>query len=273
MDDSFLNLIANIKNIDYNQLLLLLLLAFMRLATICSIAPFLGAKLVPAPARVALAMSLTLVLLPTIIFNSTTDFSTVQSYLILFSLKEIMIGFLLGFLSSVPFFIAQSAGIFIDFARGASSMMGQDATTQTQVSTIGIFMNYYLVVLFFSLGGPLLFFSAVENSFNILPVDGFLPLAFYDKHNVLWLQIIDLMNQVFKISIQLSAPALLAILMAEAFLGIANRLAPNVQISFLGMPLKSLLGLTLLWAGWYVLTNKLSDYSIAWIDKMNLLFN
>jgi type III secretory pathway component EscT len=81
------------------------------------------------------------------------------------------------------------------------------------------------------------------------------------------------MNQVFKISIQLSAPALLAILMAEAFLGIANRLAPNVQISFLGMPLKSLLGLTLLWAGWYVLTNKLSEYSIAWIDKMNLLFN
>ena len=53
------------------------------------------------------------------------------------------------------------------------------------------------------------------------------------------------MNQIITIAIQLAAPALVAILMAEMFLGIANRLAPQVQIAFLGMSIKSLLGLGL----------------------------
>ncbi len=273
MDESFVNLIANIKGLDYQQLWLLLLLGFMRLAPICAIAPFLGAKLIPAMARVALGMSLTFVFLPTILLNSRMDFEHLKSWLILFSLKEIMIGFLLGYMCSVPFFIAQSAGIFIDYARGASSMMGQDATTQTQVSSIGIMMNYYLIVIFFALGGPLLFFSAIGDSFEALPVDGFLPSAFYGKNNPFWHELTTLMHQIFAVSLQLSAPSLLAILMAESFLGIANRLAPNVQISFLGMPLKSLLGLILLWAGWYVLTNKLGDYSISWIHGMDKLLH
>ncbi len=273
MDESFIDLIASIKDLDYNQLWILILLGFMRFAPICAISPFLGAKLIPAMARVALALSLTIVFLPTILLHSTLNFDQMKSWMLWLSLKEIMIGFLLGYLSSVPFFIAQSSGIFIDYARGASSMMGQDATTQTQVSSIGIMMNYYLIVLFFSLGGPLLFFSAVGDSFEFLPVDGFLPAGFYDKNHTFWHQLTDLMNQIFTVSLQISAPALLAILMAESFLGIANRLAPNVQISFLGMPLKSLLGLTLMWAGWLVLTYKLGDYSISWIHGIDKLLH
>ena len=273
MDDSFINMIASIKDLDYQQLWLLTLLGFMRLAPICAIAPFLGAKLIPGMARVALGMSLTFIFLPTILLNRTMDFEHLKSWLILFSLKEITIGFLLGYMCSVPFFIAQSSGIFIDYARGASSMMGQDATTQTQVSSIGIMMNYYLIVIFFSLGGPLLFFSAIGDSFEVLPVDGFLPAAFYGKNNPFWHDLTTLMHQIFAVSLQLAAPSLLAILMAESFLGIANRLAPNVQISFLGMPLKSLLGLILLWAGWYVLTNKLGDYSISWIHGIDKLLH
>lgn len=273
MDEGFVNLIANIKGLDYNRMWILILLGFMRFAPICAIAPFLGAKLIPGVARVALAMSLTLVFLPTILLHSSMDIEHLRTWLLFFSLKEIMIGFILGYLCSVPFFIAQSSGIFIDYARGASSMMGQDATTQTQVSSLGIMMNYYLIVVFFALGGPLVFFSAVGDSLELLPVDGFLPAVFYDKNHAFWHQIMDLMNQIFSLAIQLGAPSLLAILMAESFLGIANRLAPNVQIAFLGMPLKSLLGLTLLWAGWYVISQKLGDYSISWVHGMDKLLH
>jgi type III secretory pathway component EscT len=50
----------------------------------------------------------------------------------------------------------------------------------------------------------------------------------------------------------------MAILMTELFLGIANRLAPNVQISFLGMALKSLIGIVFLALAWLLITQKLS---------------
>lgn len=272
MDDSFLNLIASIKGLDYNLLWKVVLLAFMRLAAICSVTPFLGAKLVPMVGRVALAFSLTLVFIPTILVSSQVQqMDLVSANFLFYSIKELIMGFIIGYLASVPMFIAQTAGIFIDYARGASSMMGQDATTQSQVSTIGIMMNYYMIVLFYALNGPLYFFDAIGTSFEIMPVDGFMPAAFYAKEHHFWKEMSDLLNKIFSMSIQLGAPSLLAILMAESFLGIANRLAPNVQIAFLGMPLKSLLGLALLWAGWYVITRILGDYSIDWIKSVNQL--
>jgi hypothetical protein len=47
------------------------------------------------------------------------------------------------------------------------------------------------------------------------------------------------------------------ILMTDFFLGIANRLAPQVQITFLGMPLKSLLALTIVFFGWTLFTEEI----------------
>lgn len=271
MDDGFINLISSIKGLNYNTLWKLTLLGFMRFAPICAVAPFLGAKLVPIMGRVGLALSLTLVSLPTILLNSAENTPMMSAMFVFYSAKELMIGFILGYLCSVPFFIAQSSGIFIDYARGASSMMGQDPSTQAQASPIGIMMNYYLIVLFYALGGPLFFFDAVGLSFEVIPVDKFIPIAFYSKNHHFWTTVMDIMNQVFTISIQLAAPSLVAILMAESFLGIANRMAPNVQIAFLGMPLKSLLGLTLLWAGWYIIAQKLGGLSIDWIHSLDKL--
>jgi type III secretion protein T len=271
MDEGYINLIFSIQGLNYNTLWKLFLLGFMRFAPICGLAPFLGAKVVPVTVRAGLAFALTAVFLPTILLNSDKATSMMSSLFVFYSMKEILIGFILGFVCSVPFWIAQSSGIFIDYARGASSMMGQDASTQSQASPIGILLNSYLIVLFYSLGGPFYFFDAIGTSFEVIGVDSFIPSSFYSKNNSFWVAMIDLCNQIFAISIQLAAPCLVAILMAESFLGIANRLAPNVQISFLGMPIKSLLGLTLLWAGWYVIARKLGDFSIDWMQNINKL--
>ena len=195
----------------------------------------------------------------------------ISAMFVVYSMKEVMIGFILGYLCAVPFWIAQSSGIFIDYARGASSMMGQDATTQSQASPIGIMMNFYLIVLFYALNGPLYFFDAIGASFDVIPVDAFIPIEFFKQGHHFWTSMMDILNQVFTIAIQLAAPSLIAILMAESFLGIANRMAPNVQIAFLGMPLKSLLGLTMLWAGWYIIARKLGDLSIDWVQSLNKL--
>jgi type III secretory pathway component EscT len=79
------------------------------------------------------------------------------------------------------------------------------------------------------------------------------------------------MTQFLAISLQLAAPSLVAILMAEMFLGIANRLAPQVQIAFLGMALKSFVGLALLWAGWYFILQQIGKQSILWLQHLTQL--
>ena len=57
--------------------------------------------------------------------------------------------------------------------------------------------------------------------------------------------------------------------MTEMFLGIANRLAPQVQIAFLGMSLKSLVGLAMLCAAWFFILQQMSKQTLLWLSDMN----
>ena len=265
MERGFLNLISEIQHLNWATLWSLLLLAFIRMAPIVTQAPFLGARLMPAMARVGMAFVLSLVFLPNVILHSTHTFMLDWSF-IGYSVKELLVGFILGYLIAIPFYIAQSSGILIDYLRGSSAMISQDATLQVQASPIGNLMNYYLIVLFYAMDGPLLFFDAINMSFSVLPADTFLNPQFFSAHSTFWHNATTILATLFRISIQLAAPPLVAILMAESFLGIANRLAPQIQIAFLGLALKSLLGLILLWTGWAFITKHMGKITIDWVN-------
>lgn len=84
---------------------------------------------------------------------------------------------------------------------------------------------------------------------------------------------ISLFNHVMSMAIQLAAPSIVGILMAEMFLGIANRLAPQVQIVFLGIPLKSWLGIFCLSVAWYFIIQQLGKESLNWIKMIDQMIN
>jgi len=152
-------------------------------------------------------------------------------------------------------------------------MQMQDPNLQSQTSPIGQLYNYVLILIFFVVGGPFFFFDAIQQSFQFMPVDAWLKLGAFSQHTPLFKLLVDVVNQVMTIAIQLGAPAILAILMTEVFLGIANRLAQQVQIAFLGMSLKSLAALTLLWAGWFFTLKVLSKQTLDWFKMIdNILY-
>jgi type III secretion protein T len=183
--------------------------------------------------------------------------------------KELMMGLILAMLAAIPFYFAQSAGVLIDFLRGSSSLGVTDPSTQTQATPIGLLYNYVLIVLFFEINGPFLFFDAVLLSYTVIPVDSFINAAFFKLEQPFWKMMLHLLTDFTAISIQLAAPALVAILMAEMFLGIANRLAPQVQIAFIGMALKSLLGIAMLWAGWFFILQQLGQQVLLWLKNLD----
>ena len=61
--------------------------------------------------------------------------------------------------------------------------------------------------------------------------------------------------------------------MAEVFLGIANRLAPQVQIIFLGMPIKSLLGIFFLWVGWLFILTQGNKQLFSWFRSLEQIID
>lgn len=264
--ESYVSFFTDLINNAPLQILCIFLLGAMRMAPIIANAPFLGGK-TPSPVKMGLLAVMTILFLPNIALTTKTMLSFDSTFLLLCG-KELFIGFLLSFLISIPFYIAQSSGLTIDFLRGSSSLQVTDPTMQTQASDLGLLYNYVLIVIFYQIDGPSYFYGACVHSFSLVPVDGWLPQAFFTFTHPVWSEVWDCVNQVMAISIQLAAPAILAVLMTETFLGIANRLAPQVQIVFLGMSLKSLVGLGILALAWQFLLKQMQKQTFDWLGKM-----
>lgn len=266
--DDYLSFFNNYPGVSFQTLRFYFFLGLMRIGPIVSMAPFLGAKL-PAPVKIGLAIALTIILLPMMITTMTAPVGLGVYDMIGYGLKEFFIGIILGTIVGMPFYIAQSSGVLIDFLRGSSSLMIQDPVMQSQVSSIGMLYNYVFIVIFFQIGGPFIFFNAVLRSYSIMPIDVFFTASFFTLSQPLWQMFLGLLTKFLSLAIQLAAPSIVAVLMAEMFLGIANRLAPQVQIAFLGMSIKSLLGIALLCAAWFFILDQLGKQSLLWLTDLD----
>lgn len=244
------------------------LLILARVLPLVSGAPFLGGQIIPATSKMLFAMIMSLIFLPQAIWAMNSTPPTSWNLSLLF-IKEIFIGVLLAWLVSFPYYVASSAGALIDHQRGASSLSVPDPSTKAQSSPIGNLLSQLLTVVFFMVGGPFFFFQGISNSFAVVPIDGFIPPIFWNQENPIWKLIFGFCNQVMEVALELAAPSLVTIFITDLFLGIINRLAPQVQVTFLGMPLKSVFGIVLLWLGWKVLMVYLAKESIGYTLKIN----
>ncbi|HEY5235863.1 MAG TPA: flagellar biosynthetic protein FliR, partial [Rhabdochlamydiaceae bacterium] len=225
----------------------------------------------PSGVKIGTAIALTAIILPYLISHAKTPIVTYDALFACYCLKELFIGLVIAFLVGIPFYIMQSSGVLIDFLRGSSALQIQDPVMQSQSSSIGQLYNYVFIVLFYDIGGPFIFLEGVLNSYSIIPADSFIPVAFFNLQLPFWQFMMGILTKFLALSLQLAAPSIVAILMAEMFLGIANRLAPQVQIAFLGMALKSFIGLGLLWAAWYFILQQIGKQSILWLQTLNQL--
>lgn len=253
---------------DPRSVLSMLFLFFARMLPIIALSPFFGSRVLPNPTKVAFAISLFVIFLPKLLLSISTPI-LFNPKLVFLMFKELFVGLLIGFLVSIPFIIVQAAGMIIDHQRGGASLMVNDPTIQNQSSPLGTLFNMVLIVIFFLVDAPFLFLDVILRSYELIPPDQFLNPAFFGTRTPFWQLQIKLFNEVMVTAVRLAGPALIAILMTDVFLGIANRLAPQVQITFLGMPLKSLLGLAVICFGWQLLTGEFAKQAYHWVSLIN----
>jgi type III secretion protein T len=269
MGESYISIFLNSSLASATPLaaLSLFLLFLARILPIIALSPFFGSRVLPHPVKVAFGICLFVIFLPKLLEVTKTP-PNFNPFLILLAVKEIFIGLIIGNMISFPFIIAQTAGMMIDHQRGGASLMVNDPTIQNQSSPLGTLFNTVLIYVFFLIDGPFLFINAILLSFDLVPPDQLINSNFFSTNSAAATQVIRFFNEVMIMSVQLATPALIAILMTDSFLGLANRLAPQVQITFLGMPLKSLLGLAVLTLGWKLVVKQMLTGSNIWLNKL-----
>lgn len=231
-------------NLEFPFVLIVAGLIWVRALAMISVIPFLFGRATPRTARVGTSVILTIFLYPIL---ATPELSVEGIDLLrLFSLffKEVLIGLTLGFAVSLFFYGFQAAGQMIDNQRGVSLARILIPELGEQVSISANFLFHFTVVIFLVIGGHRLFLKAFAESYLILPilefppsVEGLLPL-------------IDLFGRmtakVLFLSVQLAAPVIIAILLVDIILGVANRFAPQINVWELGFNVRGYVGVLLL---------------------------
>jgi flagellar biosynthetic protein FliR len=106
---------------------------------------------------------------------------------------------------------------------------------------LGQFKLQLSIVLFLLINAHHAFISSLIRSYEIIPALGF--PHFQAGWTPAAMMITKMTGGVLAIGIQLAAPVMIALLLTDLFFGIINRVAPQINVFFLSLPVKMAVGL------------------------------
>lgn len=211
------------------------LLTFMRLSVVVFMLPFYGANLIPTTIKAALCMMLALALWPRLSFPGAVLPANPWTIALMF-LGEFIIGLLLDILVRLLFSAAQSAGAIMGFSMGFSLMNSIDPMTGASESGLGHLMSQVTTMLFLALNGHLMLLSSLAQSFELVPPGGLLINAALGEH------LIAFTGQMFIMALKIAAPIMASIFLVDLALALVARAAPQMNVLFIGFPVKITVG-------------------------------
>jgi len=199
---------------------------------LCAFVP----RTIPGLGRTALALAIGIV-----IAQPITDPSLSSSDLVVAVVTNLVIGGVLGWFVGLLAFMFQVAGSVVDVTSGVSlgSVFDPDAG-----NTPGPFARFYTLsaqTLIIAGGGLTVLIQVAWVSTKAVPLDGHLAsLAFLGSeatHQV---------NQMFRRGVELALPVAAVLFVSELAFGLLSRLAPQINMFLIALPVKTLMVLSML---------------------------
>jgi flagellar biosynthetic protein FliR len=211
------------------------MLVFARIGAMVMLLPGLGESNIPVRIKLAIALLLTLVILPLHRSAYHVDMQSMIPMLVLM-VHEIVIGIVLGATARVTLAALQVAGAVIAQQMGLGFVTAVDPTQGQQGLLIGNFLTLLGLTLLFATDTHYLVIAALNESYAVFSPGEMLPSG----------DVAALATRAFaaafRIGMQLSAPFLVFGLVFNIGLGVLARLMPQMQVYFVGVPLSILAG-------------------------------
>ncbi len=215
------------------------MLVFARIGAMVMLLPGFGEANIPVRIKLAIALLLTLVILPLHRAAYHVDMQSLTPLLVLM-IQEIVIGIVLGATARVTLAALQVAGSVIAQQLGLGFVTTVDPTQGQQGLLVGNFLTLLGITLLFATDSHHLIIAALNDSYKI-----FAPGELMSSGDVAGLAT-RAFAAAFKIGMQLSAPFLVFGLVFNIGLGVLARLMPQMQVYFVAVPLSILVGFLIL---------------------------
>src|SRR5258707_2955385 len=229
------------------------MLVFARIGAMVMLLPGLGEANIPVRIKLAIALLLTLVILPLHRAAYHIDMQSLTPLLVLM-VHEIVIGLVLGATARVTISALEVAGSVIAQQLGLGLVTAIDPTQGQQGALIGNFLTILGLTLLFATDTHHLVIAALNDSYSICDHGQLLPSG--DVASLA----ASAFATAFKIGTQLSAPFLVFGLVFNLGLGLLARLMPQMQVYFVAVPLSILVGFLILVAVVGAMMGSFIDY-------------
>ena len=231
------------------QELIAFFMVLVRFATLFSVLPFFGDRLIPSPVRVLLALIVSVVVFPILKMSQGAHLSDIAtlgrsvSGIVCTTISEVFIGLLLGFTAKLIFEGIAFGANLIGNLMGFASATSYDPHQESQTEIIAQLQTTIAMLLFLTLDGHHLILKASLNSFNLVGI-GMLSM------NLAMVERLTAMtSQIFSFGLELAAPMAIALFGVNLVFGLISKALPQMNILILSLSVSGLVGLVVMFIG------------------------
>ena len=218
------------------DVLIILGLCQARILGFASVSVFFSNQFITGLARNAIVIAFSLLLIPALGADCQSLLKDSFGWVLCIIIKEVFIGIILGWLSNALFYVAQCVGFLIDTQRGASMASMFDPLSNSQTSPLGDFLMKFLLTLIFVSGLFMGLLKVVYCSYEQIPL--WVSSNIFERCNFSFFNF-AMGTEVLNKIMLLGGPVLFILFLAEFGLGLVTRFAPQLNVFFLSMPIKS----------------------------------
>lgn len=227
------------------------LLILVRVSCFVFVAPFFSMNNTPRQVRVVLAVFTSVLLYTSLTPVDGVVYSSELEYLVIV-VKEAAVGLIIGFSANVCTAIVNFAGAIVDMETGLSMVSVMDPASRQQTSITGVIYNNVLMLMLIISGMYRFLLGALADSFLLIPVNG----AILRGENLVS-TMVRFMGDYISIGFRICLPVFCVILLLNVILGVLAKVSPQMNMFAVGMQLKIIVGLCVL----FLTTGMLADAS------------
>jgi len=213
----------------------LFFLALTRVLAIVVQIPVFGSEIVPNQMKVGLGVILTIIIIP---WNPLPADAAYVPWLAFVGLvlRELIIGLLAGFAAALTFGAFQITGKLIDMSSGFGAGQVFNPAMSEVGGTLDQFFILVVTLYFLLTNGHHVFLLGLRDTFTLLPINQPLPELNPEA-------LLKISSGLITSGVQMALPVVGALFMTDLTLGLLAKVAPQINVFFLGLPIKVWVGI------------------------------
>lgn len=189
--------------------------------------------------KISLSLILTVTVYGLLPPSSDMFIGSVIEYSLLI-IKEIFVGYIIGYILSLFFSIMIIGGEVIGMQTGMSMASIYDPTSNISTGITGSFLNTLLILIFFNTNGHLTLLQIFITTCKLIEIGNF------SIPQDLFFNMVALFQQILILALKLAMPIIAVEIILESGVGILMKAIPQIQVFSVNVQLKIIVGLVMI---------------------------